>query len=395
VSRPLAGGLSRTVAATLARHRRRLAGAVALVALTVAFAAATAVFNTTYHQQAGVDALLTNGADVTVTYPPAAPAASAQAAVLAGVPGVRHVEPLLHRFAYVGADLQDLFGVRPGTIGAAAKLQDAYFSGGSAKALMARLAKQPDGLIVSGETVKDFQLNPGDQLRLRVRDARTGQLTEVTFHYLGIAKEFPTAPRDSFLIANADYLAARTASTGVNAFLLDTGSHGPATVARVVRDRVGPGPAVTDLVTSRRQVGSALTAVDLAGLTRVELGFALLLAGGATGLVLALSLASRRRSFAITRALGARRHQVAAFVRAEAILVTVAGLALGAVAGAGLAHVLVKILTGVFDPPPAALAIPWRYLTVVGALALAAGVAAGELTVRAARKPIVETIRDL
>ena len=31
-------------------------------------------------------------------------------------------------------------------------------------------------------------------------------------HYAGIAKEFPTAPRDSFLIANSDYIAARTGS---------------------------------------------------------------------------------------------------------------------------------------------------------------------------------------
>ncbi len=28
------------------------------------------------------------------------------------------------------------------------------------------------------------------------------------FHYAGIAKEFPTAPRDSFLVANADCLFA-------------------------------------------------------------------------------------------------------------------------------------------------------------------------------------------
>ena len=44
---------------------------------------------------------------------------------------MRSVEPLQHRFAYVGADLQDLYGVRPRTIGAAGELQDAWFPGGT------------------------------------------------------------------------------------------------------------------------------------------------------------------------------------------------------------------------------------------------------------------------
>jgi putative ABC transport system permease protein len=127
----------------------------------------------------------------------------------------------------------------------------------------------------------------------------------------------------------------------------------------------------------------------------VELGFALVLAAAATGLVLGLSLSPRRRSFAITRALGGRPRQVAAFVRVEAGLVTLTGLALGAVAGWVLSLVLVKILTGVFDPPPAALAVPWNYLGVIAALAGVAAAAAGELTVRAARRPVAETVRDL
>ncbi len=197
------------------------------------------------------------------------------------------------------------------------------------------------------------------------------------------------------MVANADYLAAHTGNAGIDSFLIDTSSGSPAAVAQRVRERLGPGPTVTDLVTSRRQVGSALTAVDLSGLTRVELGFALLLAAAATGLVLALSLAERRRSFAIARALGARHRQVASFVRVEAGLVTGVGLLLGAVAGWGLTVLLVKILTGVFDPPPAALAVPWAYLGGVGGLAALAAVAAGELTVRAARRPVIETIRDL
>jgi putative ABC transport system permease protein len=295
----------------------------------------------------------------------------------------------------VGADLQDLFGVRPNTVVAGAALQNVAFSSGSATTLMGRLARQPDGILVSAETVKDFQLNLGDQLNLRLRSARGGQLTPVTFHYVGVVKEFPTAPRDSFLVANAAYVAAQTHDPGTEIVLVDAGSSSTTGIAQRVRSRVAKTATVSDLATTRQQVGSSLTAVNLSGLTRVELAFALVLAAAASGLVLAQSLSERRRTFAIARALGARRRQVAAFVRVEASLVTAGGIVLGGLAGWGIAELLVKILTGVFDPAPTSLSVPWAYLAWVGLLAAVSAVLAGELTVRAARRPVIETIRDL
>jgi len=395
VIRPFSGGLAETVAASMSRQRRMVATAVALVTLTVAFAASTAVFNSTYKQQAAVDARLSNGADVTVTESPGTTVAPAGGAALAKIPGVRSVEPIQHRFAYVGADLQDLYGVNPSTIVGATKLQDAYFQGGSASELMAKLGANPDGLLVSDETVKDFQLRPNDQVTLRLQDGRTKQYTDVPFHYIGIAKEFPTAPHDSFLIANADYVTKATSTNAVGAFLLDTTGSSPKAVAANVRSVVGTSATVTDLETSRRVIGSSLTSVDLSGLTRVELGFALVLAAAATGLVLALGNAERRRTFAIATALGAKTRQIGSFVWSEATFVTLGGLVLGALGGWILAEMLVKVLTGVFDPPPSALAVPWLYLGAVAAVAIAAVAAAGYAAIRNARRPPVTVLRDL
>ena len=304
--RPVSGSLASTVAATMSRQRRLLARGVALLALTAAFAASTAVFNATYRQQANVDALLTNGADVTVTLPPAAPVNADYERRLAAVPGVRHVEAMQHRFAYVGADLQDLFGINPATIAKATKLQDAFFKGGTVKQLMTKLAQRPDNVLVSAETVKDFQLVPGDTIRLRLRNDRTNQLVTVPFHYAGIGTEFPTAPKDSFLIANRDYIAAKTGSGAVGAFLLDTGGASPAKVAARVRTIVGTTATVTDITATRQLVGSSLTAVDLAGLTRVELGFALALAAAASG---ARAVARVRRTASHVRDRGGARSQ--------------------------------------------------------------------------------------
>ncbi|MFD4549340.1 ABC transporter permease [Streptomyces sp. NPDC058466] len=394
LSRPFASHLAGTTAAVLSRRRRPLARSVVLLALAVSFAVSTATFNATYKQQAEVDARLTNGADVTVTEPPGARTPPSAASALK-VSGVHHVEPIQHRFAYVGSDLQDLYGVRPDTIASATSLQDAYFSGGSAATLMERLANRPDGLLVSAETVKDFQLAPGDTVNLRVQDARTKALRTVPFHYVGVAKEFPTAPKDSFFVANASYVAKATGSDAIGAFLLDTGGTHQKQVAARLRHRLGTGATVTDLTQTRGTVGTSLTSVDLAGLTRIELAFAVLLAAGAGGLVLALGLAERRRTFAIATVLGARPRQLRGMVLTEALLLTVGGLAGGALIGWALSEMLVKVLTGVFDPPPAGLSVPGAYLTLTASAAAVAVLAAALNGVRRAARPAVEELRDL
>jgi putative ABC transport system permease protein len=394
--RPLAGELAPTVSATMSRQRRLLARAVALVALTAAFAGSTSVFNSTYQAQAEVDARLSNGADVTVTEPPAAVVGARQGtAQLKKIPGVASVEPMQHRYAYIGADLQDLFGVRPRTITNQGKLQNGWFAGGTAANLMGILARQPDAILVSQETVHDYQLHPGDRLNLRLQNGRTKQLTTVPFRYEGIAKEFPTAPKDSFFVANQSYITARTGSDAVGNFLIQTDGTSPAVVSQRVSTALGPSAKVTNIVDQRHVVGSNLTAVELSGLTQIELAFALVLAAAATGLALGLGFQERRRTFAIASALGARRRQLGGFVWGESLFVTGGGLILGAAIAALLSTTLVNVLTGVFDPPPDFLSIPWLYLLGVAVAVIATVFLAGLLTLRALRRPAIEQLRDL
>lgn len=392
--RPLTGTLAGTTAASMSRQRRPLARAIVLLALAISFAASTATFNATYKQQAAVDAQLTNGADVTVTQSPGVNVGPSAASTLK-VTGVRHVEPLQHRFAYVGADLQDLYGVQPSTITSATSLQDAYFAGGTAKSLMKKLAARPDSLLVSQETVKDFQLNPGDTVNLRLQDSRTKALHTVPFHYAGIVKEFPTAPKDSFFVANAGYIAKTTGSDAVGAFLIDTGGTHQKSVANRLRQQLGTSATVTDVTRTRSAVGSSLTSVDLAGLTRIELGFAILLAAASGGIVLALGLAERRRTFAIATVLGATRRQLRGLVLSEAAVMTAGGLAGGALIGWSLSQMLVKVLTGVFDPPPSVIAVPWTYLALTVGAAVAAIGAAAVNAARGSSRPAVEELREL
>ncbi|WP_460820710.1 FtsX-like permease family protein [Nocardioides ungokensis] len=388
-ARPVVGPLARTVASMLMRQRSLVSQSAVLLALAIAFAVSTATFNTTYRQQAEVDAQLTNGADVTVTESQGSGTGPAYASRLASVRGVKAVEPLQHRFAYVGNDLQDLYGIDPGTLGRATTLQDAYFQGASAAQSMARLASRPDAVLVSAETVNDFQLNPGDLIRLRLQDARTHTYQSVTFHYVGIVNEFPTAPKDSFLVANASYVARQTGSDAVGTFLVNTGGTNVPSVADAVRRVVGTSGSIGTINDARGLVGSSLTSVDLSSLTRLELAFALVIAAAAGGLVIGLGMAERRQATAVATALGASRRQVRRFGAAEPAFVLLVGVGCGLATGWGLSYLLVKVLTGVFDPPPSSLAAPWGYLTfLVACTVLAVGVTAVlviDLTRRQAR----------
>ena len=71
------------------------------------------------------------------------------------------------------------------------------------------------------------------------------------------------------------------------------------------------------------------------------------------------------------------------------------GLLLGTLSGALLTQMLVKVLTGVFDPPPSGLSIPWGYLGLVGSIVLTAVLTATTLITRTTRRPTTEMLRDL
>lgn len=389
-AKTLGGSAAPALVASLFRQRRRLSVGVAFAALAIAFAVSTAVFNTTYQGQSRVDALLTNGADVTVTGTTATPA-GAIIEKLRALDGVADAEPMQHRFAYVGTDLQDLYGIDPAAIRKATPIVDAYFGNGDANASLALLSASENAVLVSDETVTDFQLTLGDTVNLRLQST-DGAYHPVPFVFAGVIREFPTAPRDSFIVANAAYVARMTGVAANETVLMATsGDIAAVKTAAIGLTRDMAGVQVTSLTDATHIIGSSLTAVDLSGLTRLELSFAVILGIGATALILSLGLADRRRSFAILSAVGATRRQLAGFILAEGVLVIVGGLVFGAVTGWLVAQILVTVLQGVFDPPPEALSAPWLYLggaaiLIVGATALALGNAIRSATVDPVRR---------
>lgn len=376
--------------AMVRQRRRAVARGATGLAVAVAVTAAAGIFTTTYDRQARLDVALTVGSDVAVTLPADSPASLKPA--LANVPAVSAVEQVAHRLAYVGPDLQDLYGIDAGTVGRAAPLENAFTPGSSVHALLARLGQTPDGALLSQETLHDYQLHPGDLVRLRLRDAR-GSYKAVQFHVVGVVTEFATAPRDSFIVANRAYVAAQTGRSDVQTLLVRTNR--PAAVAAAIRPP--PGAVVNDVSAPRVAVPSAsgLAAGSLSGLARLTLAFGLLLASCSAGLVLLVGAAQRRKSLVALAVLGASSRQRAAFLWTESCAIVAAGLVGGLVTGAVIAYELVKVLTGIFDPPPQHAAIPWPLLIGLLGSVLATAAAATAASSRWAGRVDASRLRDL
>ncbi len=382
-------------AAAIRRRKRVIARGAAGLAVALGLATSTAIFTATYDQQAKLDVALTVGADVAVTEPPGAAVGPNGAAALTPVTGVSAVEPLQHRLAYVGADLQDLYGIRPASIGRVAPLLDSFVPGSTIAAALHALATTTDGALLSAETIHDYQLHLGDQVRLRLQTGPSHTYRQVPFHVVGVVKEFPTAPKDSFIIANAAYLTAATGSDAVGTFLIRTST--PTATAAALRNHLAPGAQIHDIVSDRTVVPSAsgLASADLSGLARLELGFGLILALACSGLALALGITERRRALVLLAALGATTAQRGRFLTAEARALLAGGVTGGAVIGATIAYLLVKVLTGIFDPAPTGLTIPTAYLAALLASVIATTTAVLVIFGRLASRAGPSQLRDL
>jgi putative ABC transport system permease protein len=389
-----ASGMRSFLLASAGRRGQAINRGLVVVALLLAFGVELGIFTATYDQQATVDAQLTIGGDITASAPPGVTAKEGLEAKIAAVAGVQGTTAVDHSYAYVGPDLQDTFGINPNTITRGTTLRDSYFIGGNVHSVLTHLRASPDAILVSNETIADYQLHLGDLLKLRVLDRANGMFRVVPFHVAGVVQEFPSAPRDSFMVANLSYLQAADHAGGPNVVFAKSGS--PGTTAAAVADATaGQGTIVRNISQQAQQTVSSITTVDLRGISQIEEVFTIALAAAAMALFVALAVIERRHEFATMAAVGAGLRSIAAFVWSEAALVLIAALLLAAGLGTLLAYMLVAMLQHVFDPPPDHLAVPWAYLAgLAGAALLSAAVAAGISGRALHRLPLGRLLRE-
>jgi putative ABC transport system permease protein len=398
-ARRVAGGRATTTAgfllASAGRRGASINRGLLVLGLLLAFGVNLGIFVATYDQQARIDAQLTLGADVVANAPAGVVARSALVSRVARLPGVAGVSALDHSYAYVGPDLQDTFGIDATTLQNGTTLRDSYFLGGSATQLLDRLRSTRDGILVSKETITDYSLRPGDLLRLRVLDHANGRFRVAPFHVVGVVQEFPSAPKDSFMVANLGYLRHVTHDPGPNVILIRAKGDPHALAHRVAAATGRFGTSVKDIRLQTAQTVSSITTVNLRGISRIEEAFMLALAAGAMALFVTVNVAERRHELATMAALGASLRRAAAFVWSEAALVLVASLALAALLGWLLAEMLVAMLRHVFDPPPDHLAAPWVFLAGLGGAAVIGCLAATALAALQIRRlPLGAILRE-
>jgi len=261
--------------------------------------------------------------------------------------------------------------------------------------MLEQLRTRRDGVLVSKETITDYSLNLGDLLRLRVLDHRTDRFRIAPFHVVGIVQEFPSAPKDSFMVTNVDYLRAVTHDPGPNLVFVRARADPDTLARRVAAATAGFGTSVKSIRQQTAQTVSSITAVDLRGISRIEEVFVLALAAAAMALLVTVALAERRQELATMTALGASLRRAAAFLWSEAALVLLAAFALSALLGWLLAEMLVAMLQHVFDPPPDRLAVPWTFLAGLGGAALAGCLAAAAIAALQIRRlPLGAILRE-
>ncbi len=372
-----------------ARRAASINRGLVIVALLLAFAVNLSVFSATWDQQSLVDAQLTVGSDIVVS------GATGVQPVVARTAGITGTTALDHTYAYVGPDLQDTFAIDPATFQQGTSLRDSYFLGGSAHEMMSRLRARPDAILVSKETITDYSLALGDLLKLRTLDHRTGTFRVVPFHVAGIVQEFPSAPKDSFMVANLSYVLAATHDPGPNVVFART-SGDPSRVARAVSRAVATqGAVVHNISDQATQTASSITTVGLRGISRIEEAFALLLAAGALILYAVMAGAERRQELATMAALGKKPRSIAAFIWTEIVLIVVVASALASVLGWVLAEMLIAMMQHAFDPPPDHLAIPWGFLGALALVVVAGAALAAVVAERSvARMPLGAVLRE-
>jgi putative ABC transport system permease protein len=364
--------------------------AIVVLALAVGFATSVLIFDATYRQQQRIDAELTLGADLKAA--PTEPATASAVSRFAG-PGIAAVTPFVDRVVYVGPEAQDLLAIDAATLPAVAPLADSFFAGSTATAAIDALRARADAILVSAETAKDYSIVPGDRIRIRVPDA-TGTLKTVNFTMAGIALEFPTAPKDAFLVANLSYVVAQTGNQRISFVLARAdGDIGPASAA--LAHRLGAGWQVADLGTTTARLANSITSVDLSSLVSLDVAFAVLIAAVGVTLFLLAGLAERRRELATLIAIGAEPAQVRASMIGETLFIGAAGVFTGLVTGALVGVALLQVLAGVFDPPADVPAVPLALLVAMLALILVALLAAMTIADRGlSRLSVVAALRE-
>ena len=242
------------------------------------------------------------------------------------------------------------------------------------------------GVVVAESVAQERGLAVGDTVTMTF--SRTG---ETDLEVVGVLDSVDAQALSTSWIVSLDTYA-RHYTEDVDASVLVGLADGVTTAAgqRAVEAALADHPtaAVRDQAGAAAARGAAVEQV--LGLVTLLLVLTVLIALLGITNTLALSVTERTREIGLLRAIGTTRAQVAAMVRAEAVLVAGLAAVLGAALGLGLG---IAAVTAIGRTAPLAVTVPGGRLLLVVLGALAAGLVAGLAPARrAARMDVLDAI---
>lgn len=393
----LFGDLGRMAGKSITRRAPKIASAVIIVALALSFGTSVSIFVHTYQVQKTVDARYELGSDIKLTPASSHQQTAAFATEVAAVPGVSAVSAIQRTQAYVGSNLQTIFGIDAQTFDKTTQPADSFFVDLTALQVRDTLAATPNGVLVGQELAAAYDIRPGDPVIIRLLDTTSNQYVETRLQSVGTIRFFPTTQQDSFLVMSRALMQQVTHSDKVNYFLVKT-VDAPRTVATRLQQTLGSQfPLKTeDIETAILALGSSMTSLNLRGLGRIEQLYTVIIISLGLGIFLLAMIYERAREFGTMRALGGTSGQLGRILWSESLTVGVLSVLIGSVTGLVLGRVFVSMLSVLYTIPPSGMSVPWGTLVLLLGLGLA-GMTAASLVARRrlARMEVAAVLREL
>jgi putative ABC transport system permease protein len=384
--RPLASWRS-AVARWLGRRPARLAAALVLGTLAVAFGTEVVTFVATYRSARQADARAAFASDLRLR-----PTTDGTFILPSRLPGVAATTPIRYVPARAGTDRKTILTVDVASYMRAATARPRMLSGHGFDAL----AKDPTAVLVDKDLAGLLALRVGDTLPLTVFPDDQEKSRHKDLHVAGIFRSFPpgsplsemvmsSAALPPFLLPQPDFQLAR----------VDPGLQPAAVAARLRAAGLERAFKVSTESEQTAIAGQSIAALDLGPLSDIESVGAALVAALGVAVLGAFVVIERRREFAILRAVGADGRQLLSSPAAEGAITVAGSVAIGIPLGLGLSIVSVRVLGLFFTLPPPLVSIPAGTLLVFVAVMVAASAGVFAVALRAVtRVAVASTLRE-
>ena len=296
-------------------------------------------------------------------------------------PEVEATTPIRSIPARAGSDRKTIMAVEAGSYLAAAVTGPQIVRGEGLQGL----ARDRAGVLVAQEIAAGFAVKPGDTFPVTLFPDDLDLSQKLDLHVVGVFRAFPPTDPISEMVVTTAALPAPLPPPDFYLARLAPGRDPDRVAARLRQEQAAAYTVMTIAERARLQQRS-LTALNLDGLSRIEVGAASLVAGVGVGVLGAFLVLERRREFAVLRTLGATTRQTLIAPALEGALTAAGSLAIGVPLGLGLGMLAVRVLSLFFTLPPPLVTIPLGGIATLTLAVLAVSTGALVLALDRARR---------